>query len=69
MARQLGVTGLQLPSSLRSQQAAGHPLLDGHQYRQRWKFTRAEANRLMAEFGQWSEGSGRSAEALKKTLT
>jgi TDG/mug DNA glycosylase family protein len=50
MARELGVTGLQLRNWLRSQKAAGHPLLGGHLYGQRWVFSRPEADQLMAEY-------------------
>lgn len=60
MARQLGITGLQLRNWLRSQKSAGHPLLGGHQYRQRWEFSRADADRLMAEFAETREGGERS---------
>jgi TDG/mug DNA glycosylase family protein len=50
MARQLGVTGLQLRNWLRAQAAAGHPLLSTHQQFARWEFTRPEAEELMSEF-------------------
>lgn len=50
IARQLGVTGLQLRNWLRSQQAAGHHLLTGHLHGQHWKFSRSEADQLIAEY-------------------
>ena len=42
IAKQLGVTGPQIRNWLRAEKAAGHPILAGHQYRQRWEFSRAE---------------------------
>ena len=57
MADQLGVTGLQLRNWLRAKKATGHPLLVGHQYRQRWEFTRRDADRLVREF-QAERGGG-----------
>jgi hypothetical protein len=50
MARQLGVTGLRFRDWLRAEKAAGHPLLSSHRYQQRWEFTRAESDQLMAQF-------------------
>lgn len=58
IARSLGVTGLQFRNWLREQKAAGHALLAGHQYRARYRFTRAEADQLAAEFR-----SGKSADS------
>jgi hypothetical protein len=50
IARSVGVTGLQFRNWLREQRGAGHPLLAGHEYRTRYRFTRAEADQLTAEF-------------------
>lgn len=50
IARSLGVTGLQFRNWLRAQKAAGHPLVAGHEYRARYRFTRAEADQLAGEF-------------------
>lgn len=46
----LSVTGLTFRNWLRSEKAAGHPLLAGHEYRSRYRFTRAEADQLIAEY-------------------
>jgi len=48
IARSLGVTGLQFRNWLRAQKDAGHPIVVGHEYRNR--FTRAEADQLATEF-------------------
>jgi len=56
IARRLGVTGLQFRNWLRAQKAAGHPLLAGHQYRSRYEFTVADAERLEREFAQQLRG-------------
>ncbi len=50
IARSLGVTGLQFRNWLRAQKAAGHPLVAAHEYRARYRFTRAEAEQLADEF-------------------
>lgn len=50
IARSLGVTGLQFRNWLRAQKDAGHPLVAVHEYRTRYRFTRAEADQLAAEF-------------------
>ena len=50
IARTLGVTGLTFRNWLRSEKAAGHPLLAGHGYRSRYRFTRQEADQLIAEY-------------------
>jgi TDG/mug DNA glycosylase family protein len=50
LARSLGVTGLQFRNWLRSLKAAGHPIVAAHEHRSRYRFTRAEADRLAAEF-------------------
>jgi TDG/mug DNA glycosylase family protein len=50
IARSIGVTGLQFRNWLREQRGAGHPLVAGHEYRTRYRFTRAEADQLIAEF-------------------
>jgi double-stranded uracil-DNA glycosylase len=49
LAKALGVTGLQFRNWLRDQKARGHPLLATHEYRTRYRFTRAEADELAAE--------------------
>jgi TDG/mug DNA glycosylase family protein len=50
IARSLGVTGLQFRNWLRAQKDAGHPIVAGHEYRSRYRFTRAEADQLATEF-------------------
>ena len=50
IARTLGVTGLTVRNWLRSEKVAGHPLLAGHEYRTRYRFTRQEADQLAAEY-------------------
>jgi double-stranded uracil-DNA glycosylase len=50
IARSLGVTGLQFRNWLRAQKGAGHQLVAAHEYRTRYRFTRAEADQLAAEF-------------------
>lgn len=50
MAKELRITGLRFRSWLRARAAEGHPLLAGHVQGSRWEFTRAEADRLMAEY-------------------
>ena len=50
MAAELGVTGLQLRNWLRAEEAKGHPLLAGHEYRGAWRFPPEDAARLMEEF-------------------
>jgi hypothetical protein len=50
IARTLGVTGLAFRNWLRAQKAAGHPLVAGHEYRSRYRFTPDEAERLVAEY-------------------
>ena len=50
IARSLGVTGLQFRNWLRAQKDAGHPIVAGHEYRSRYRFTRAEADQLASEF-------------------
>jgi len=50
IARWLGVTGLQFRNWLRAQKDAGHPIVAGHEYRSRYRFTRAEADQLATEF-------------------
>jgi TDG/mug DNA glycosylase family protein len=59
MARQLGVTPLRFRNWLRAQRAAGDPLLAGHVHGQRWEFSRADADRLMAEYAEQRSGGGR----------
>lgn len=61
MAKELGVTALQLRNWLRSQKAAGHPLLAGHRYRERWEFSGAEADQLISEFATERRGRRRAA--------
>jgi hypothetical protein len=50
IAKTLGVTGLMFRNWLRAQKAAGHPLVAGHEYRSRYRFTPDEADRLIAEY-------------------
>ncbi|MEA2231600.1 MAG: hypothetical protein QOD83_1416 [Solirubrobacteraceae bacterium] len=50
IARWLGVTGLQFRNWLRAQKDADHPIVAGHEYRSRYRFTRAEADQLATEF-------------------
>lgn len=50
IARRLGVTGLRFRNWLRNEKAAGHPLLAGHEYRARYRFTPSEAEQLEREF-------------------
>jgi TDG/mug DNA glycosylase family protein len=50
IARTLGVTGLTFRNWLRSEKVAGHPLLAGHEYRTRYRFTRREADQLATEY-------------------
>lgn len=50
IARSLGITGLQFRNWLRAKNAAGHPLLAGHVKHQRYEFSRAEADELMAHY-------------------
>lgn len=50
MARQLGVTGLKFRNWLRAQKAEGHSLLVGHGHGERWKFSRPDADQLIAEY-------------------
>ncbi len=50
IARTLGVTGLTFRNWLRSEKVAGHPLLAGHEYRTRYRFTRQEADQLATEY-------------------
>ena len=63
MARQLGVTGLQLRNWLRAQASAGHPVLAGHLKWQRWEFTREEADALIREF----EGVKPARSSVRRT--
>lgn len=50
IAKSLGVTGLQFRTWLRAQKALGHPLLARHEYRTRYRFTRAEAAELTVQY-------------------
>jgi hypothetical protein len=50
IAKTLGVTGLTFRNWLRAQKAAGHPLVAGHEYRTRYRFTADEAAQLIAEY-------------------
>jgi hypothetical protein len=50
LAKTLGVTGLTFRNWLRAQKAAGHPLIAGHEYRTRYRFTPDEASQLIAEY-------------------
>lgn len=50
IAATLDVTGLTFRNWLRAEQAAGHPLLGGHEHNARWQFTRAEADQLAAQY-------------------
>ena len=66
IARRLGVSGLQFRNWLRDQKTAGHPLLTGHEYRSRYRFTRAEADQLAAEFSA-RKGSAASHPSRQKS--
>jgi TDG/mug DNA glycosylase family protein len=44
------VTGLQFRNWLRARKDAGYPIVAGHEYRSRYRFTRAEAVQLATEF-------------------
>ena len=61
IARTLSVTGLTFRNWLRSEKAAGHPLLAGHEYRSRYRFTRAEADQLIAEYRASQQRTGTGA--------
>lgn len=50
MAKDLGVQPLRLRNWLRAQRAAGHPLLAAHSPYERWRFSRGDADRLIAEY-------------------
>lgn len=50
IAKTLDVTGLTFRNWLRSEQAAGHPILDGHEHGARYYFTREQADQLAAEY-------------------
>lgn len=49
IARTLCVTGLTFRNWLRSEKVAGHPLLAGHEYPIRYRFTRREADQLTTD--------------------
>jgi TDG/mug DNA glycosylase family protein len=51
LARRLGVDPKRFRSWLRSQAAAGHPLLGGHLHYARWEFSEGEAEQLAVDFG------------------
>jgi TDG/mug DNA glycosylase family protein len=63
IARSLGVTGLRFRNWLRAQKAARHPIVAGHEYRTRYRFTRAEADQLAAEFRSGGASVGRACPA------
>jgi hypothetical protein len=50
IAKILSVTGLTFRNWLRAEKAAGHPVLAGHEYRSHYRFTRQEADQLVAEY-------------------
>lgn len=68
MAAALGVTGLQLRNWLRAEEAQGHPLLEGHEYRRAWRFSPEDALQLMEQF-RASEPRARSAQPPKRADT
>jgi len=59
ISRTLNVSALTFRNWLRAEKAAGHPLLAGHEYRSHYRFTRSEADRLIAEY-QASDGRARA---------
>jgi hypothetical protein len=50
MAKVLGITASRLRRWLRAERAAGHPLLAAHLDGSRWELSRADADRLLAEY-------------------
>jgi acetyl-CoA acetyltransferase len=50
IAKWLGVNSLRFRRCLRAGHDAGHPLVAGHDYRARCRFTRAEADQFAVEF-------------------
>jgi hypothetical protein len=63
IAKTLGVTGLTFRNWLRAQKAAGHPLVAGHEYRTRYRFTPEEAAQLIAEYRS-SKGTAPASETV-----
>lgn len=60
IALSLGVDPKTFRAWLRSEKAAGHPILDHHQHQGRWRFSQAESNQLLAEYS----ATGGRARAL-----
>lgn len=50
IAASLGVNPKTLRAWLRSEKAAGHPVLDHQEHHSRWRFTRPESNQLVDEY-------------------
>lgn len=59
IAASLGVDAKTFRAWLRSEKAAGHPILDYHEHQGRWRFTQAESNQLLAEY-RATGGRGRA---------
>lgn len=66
IAKTLGVTGLSFRNWLRAQNAAGHPLVAGHEYRAHYRFTADEAAQLIADYRS-SKGSAPARRAVPMT--
>jgi phage antirepressor YoqD-like protein len=69
IAKRLGVTALAFRKWLREQKAEGHPLVASHEYRARYRFTRAEADQLAAKFAEQVRGAGGTGVAPKAPST
>lgn len=65
IAKRLGVSGLAFRNWLREQKGEGHPLVASHEYRARYRFTRAEADQLAAEFAEQVLGVGTTGVAAR----
>jgi len=50
LAKALGVSRLAFRNWLRSERAAGHPLLEGHEHGRHYRFSCREADQLMADY-------------------
>jgi TDG/mug DNA glycosylase family protein len=69
IAKRLGVTGLAFRNWLRERKAEGHPLVASHEYRARYRFTRAEADQLAPEFAEQVLGAGATGVAASPPST
>jgi hypothetical protein len=69
IANSLGVTGLEFRNWLRIQKAAGHALIARHEYRTRYRFTRAEADQLSAEFRSDAPPAGPTRVGVRPPTT